>query len=92
MLNRIRTRAGLENLDQASAIANYGDVDSAIFHERSIELSFEGHRWFDLVRTNRAIEIMQPINGLSDPANLVWPIHEDAINRNPNLEQNSFYQ
>ena len=92
LLNRIRTRAGLENLDQASAIANYGDVDSAIFHERSIELSFEGHRWFDLVRTDRAIEIMQPINGLSDPANLVWPIHEDAINRNPNLEQNSFYR
>ena len=51
-----------------------------------------GHRWFDLVRTGKAIEVMNPINGLSDEANLVWPIHEDALNRNPNLEQNAFYK
>ncbi|MFD2826664.1 RagB/SusD family nutrient uptake outer membrane protein [Leeuwenhoekiella polynyae] len=92
LLNRIRTRAGLPDLDEADAIAAYGDVQSAILHERSIELSYEGHRWFDLLRTDKAIEVMQPINGLSDAANLVWPIHEDALNRNPNLDQNSFYQ
>ncbi|TBW28627.1 RagB/SusD family nutrient uptake outer membrane protein [Gramella sp. KN1008] len=92
LLNVIRKRAGLSELDEAEAIAMYGDVESAILHERLIELSFEGHRWFDLVRTGRAIDVMQPINGLSDEGNLVWPIHEDALNRNPNLEQNSFYQ
>lgn len=91
-LNIIRERAGLSELDEAAAIAMYGDVESAILHERLIELSFEGHRWFDLVRTGRAIDVMQPINGLNDEGNLVWPIHEDALNRNPNLEQNSFYQ
>ena len=92
LLNTIRVRAGLPNLDEASAINLYGDVESAILHERLIELSFEGHRWFDLVRTGKAIEVMNPINGLGDEANLVWPIHEDAINRNPSLVQNSFYQ
>ncbi|MDO6518574.1 RagB/SusD family nutrient uptake outer membrane protein [Zobellia uliginosa] len=91
LLNIIRTRAGLAELTQDDAISTYGDVASAILHERSIELSFEGHRWFDLVRTGKAIEVMNPINGLSDEANLVWPLHEDALNRNPKLVQNAFY-
>ncbi|MFD2597192.1 RagB/SusD family nutrient uptake outer membrane protein [Sphingobacterium griseoflavum] len=92
LLNTIRRRAGLEALDVASATSLYGDLVSAILHERSIELCFEGHRWFDLVRTGRAIETMQPINGLSSAENIFWPIHEDAINRNPNIEQNDFYK
>lgn len=92
LLNLIRERAGLSELDEQQAIDMYGTVESAILHERFIELSFEGYRWFDLVRTGKAIEVMEPINGLSDERNLVWPIHEDALNRNPNLEQNSFYQ
>ena len=92
LLNLIRERAGLPKLDEQEAISLYGDVESAILHERLIELSFEGHRWFDLVRTGRAIDVMQPVNGLSDEANLVWPIHLDALNRNPELEQNLFYR
>lgn len=92
LLNSIRNRAGLTGLDEATAAQSYGDVTAAIMHERSIELCYEGHRWFDLVRTDKAIEVMQPINGLSDPRNILWPIHEDAINRNPNLVQNEFYR
>ncbi|MBT29456.1 MAG: RagB/SusD family nutrient uptake outer membrane protein [Thalassobius sp.] len=92
LLNTIRDRAGLPELNQADAESMYGSVEAAILHERSIELSYEGHRWFDLVRTGNAIDVMQPINGLSDEGNLLWPIHEDAINRNPNIEQNQFYR
>lgn len=92
LLNTIRKRAGITELTLADANGLYGDLESAILHERLIELSFEGHRWFDLVRTGKAISTMNPINGLSDEANLVWPIHEDAINRNPSLEQNDFYK
>ncbi len=63
----------------------------AILHERSVELCFEGHRWFDLVRTGKAISTMGPINGLSDEDNLVWPVHQNSLNKNPNMTQNSFY-
>ena len=92
LLNRIRTRAGIPafaTVDEAEAM--YGDLESAILHERSIELCFEGHRWFDLVRTGRAISTMNPINGLSNEPNLVWPISINSLRKNPNLEQNEYY-
>ncbi|MGJ1269284.1 RagB/SusD family nutrient uptake outer membrane protein [Sphingobacterium spiritivorum] len=92
LLNRIRRRAGLSVMDEASANNLYGNLVNAILHERSIELCFEGHRWFDLVRTGKAISTMKPINGLADERNLVWPIHESAVLRNPNLNQNEFYK
>src|SRR5690606_37166359 len=92
LLNQIRRRAGLEVMDASSANNLYGSLVGAILHERSIELSFEGHRWFDLVRTGLAIPTMRPINGLSDERNIVWPIFETTILRNPNLEQNEFYK
>ena len=93
LLNTIRTRAGLTAFPTiADAIAKYGDLESAILQERSVELCFEGHRWFDLVRTEKAILTMKPLNGLSDARNLVWPIHINALNKNPNLVQNDFYK
>ncbi len=47
-LNLVRTRAGLGD--------PVGDLKEAIFKERRVELAFENKRWFDLVRTGRAIE------------------------------------
>lgn len=92
LLNAIRTRAGLKPFEsQAEAAAEYGDLESAILHERSIELCFEGQRWFDLVRTGKAISTMKPINGLSDPGNLLWPLAQSVRNKNPNLIQNDYY-
>ncbi len=46
-LNKIRTRAGLDN----STASSQGEVRQAIQDERRLELAFEGQRWFDLVRT-----------------------------------------
>ncbi|MEN6618043.1 MAG: RagB/SusD family nutrient uptake outer membrane protein [Rikenellaceae bacterium] len=94
LLEPIRRRAGLTPalLTEAQAIAMYGTVEDAILHERSIELCYEGHRWFDLVRTGKAISTMNPINGLSDVKNLVWPISNTTIDQNPNIVQNEFYR
>jgi hypothetical protein len=93
LLNKIRTRAGLIPYNtEAEAIAAYGDLESAILHERSIELCFEGHRWFDLVRTGKAISTMKPLNGLSDEKNLVWPVSTTSLQKNPNLVQNEYYK
>ncbi|QCE41647.1 RagB/SusD family nutrient uptake outer membrane protein [Psychroserpens sp. NJDZ02] len=50
LLDDIRTRAGLNSL--TGTISSQADVRQAIADERRLELAFEGHRWFDLVRTN----------------------------------------
>ncbi len=94
LLDPIRKRAGITptTLTEAQAVALHGSVLNTILHERSIELCFEGHRWFDLVRTDKAISTMKPINGLSDVKNLVWPIHENTLNMNPQIEQNEYYK
>ncbi|WP_199271509.1 RagB/SusD family nutrient uptake outer membrane protein [Cellulophaga sp. L1A9] len=49
LLDPIRTRAGLNSL--TGTISSQSDVRTAIANERRVELAFEGHRWFDLVRT-----------------------------------------
>ena len=53
-LNQVRTRAGLA----ASAETNQAALRAIIAHERKIELAFENKRWFDLVRTGKAVEVM----------------------------------
>lgn len=72
-LNQVRNRAGLEaysGLSQEEAREN-------IYLERRLELSFEGHRWFDLVRTGRALSVMEP-QGMK-PYMTVFPIPLNQI-------------
>ncbi|QMU28563.1 RagB/SusD family nutrient uptake outer membrane protein [Adhaeribacter radiodurans] len=49
-LNQVRSRAGLGEAQ--------GDLREAIYQERRVELAFENKRWFDLVRTGRAIDVI----------------------------------
>lgn len=61
LLDDIRTRAGLTSL--TGTVTSQADVRQAIADERRLELAFEGHRWFDLVRTGTVnAEMEQTIN------------------------------
>ncbi len=55
MLNKIRERAGLDELESLTA----DEFQQAVSNERRYELAEEGHRWFDLVRHNQYVETIQ---------------------------------
>ncbi|HEY0272541.1 MAG TPA: RagB/SusD family nutrient uptake outer membrane protein, partial [Chitinophaga sp.] len=69
-----------------------------IANERRQELAFEGHRWFDLVRTGKAIEVMNAVkdgqgNKLYNVPDyrVIMPIPQQQIDLNPKLTQNPSY-
>ncbi|HTF19495.1 MAG TPA: RagB/SusD family nutrient uptake outer membrane protein [Chryseolinea sp.] len=66
-LNLVRHRAGL--LDAQ------GDILQAIYQERRVELAFENKRWFDLVRTGKAVETITAYGNRikSNPEDYYYP-------------------
>ncbi|MGZ3755887.1 MAG: RagB/SusD family nutrient uptake outer membrane protein [Mucilaginibacter sp.] len=61
-LDMVRTRAGMPTYAVSSLTApyntNYPTLKLAILHERRVELAFEHHRWFDLLRTFNDAELV----------------------------------
>lgn len=58
VLNKVRTRAGLNELT-ASQISDESDFVDLLLRERRREFCFENQRWWDLVRTDRAYDVMK---------------------------------
>ncbi|NQX40637.1 Starch-binding associating with outer membrane [Pedobacter steynii] len=63
LLNQIRKRAGLAvksfgNPIPALNVSNQAEFRTAMDQERKVELAFENHRWYDLVRTGTAIPVL----------------------------------
>ena len=56
-LNQVRKRAGLADKTTAQ-LSTQDAFRQAVAQERRVELAFENHRWFDLLRTGKATEVM----------------------------------
>lgn len=54
-INPVRQRAELAPLPAGLSQDAFRD---AVYHEERVELAFENHRWFNLLRTDRAMEVM----------------------------------
>ena len=81
-LNILRTRAKAP----AITLTSQADILLAVEQERRIELAFEGHRWYDLVRTGRAQAVMSAFSPNWNSRYELWPIPQSEILRNPGLQ------
>jgi starch-binding outer membrane protein, SusD/RagB family len=85
-LNMVRLRAGLPG----TAANSQSALLSAIEEERRLEFAFEGHRWFDLVRTGRAVDVLLTVTD-EDQTLFPIPLSEMLTNTNPGMYQNPGY-
>ncbi|MCT4589367.1 MAG: RagB/SusD family nutrient uptake outer membrane protein [Carboxylicivirga sp.] len=90
-INKVRGRAGLENLKNLSK----SEFNAAVLQERRMELAFEGQRWFDLIRVENGqwgLDFLHSIGKTNASAkHLLFPIPQKEIDNNPNLKQNPGY-
>lgn len=93
-LNMTRRRGFGYQTTEASPV-DLQTTDKAQFalmveQERRVELAFENHRWFDLIRTGRAVEVMRSKGFSLNETNLICPIPQKQIDVNPKLTQNDY--
>jgi hypothetical protein len=88
----VRSRAGLAALPNGLSDAAWL---AAMYKERRLELGFEMHRWYDLLRhpdTNYFITVMTAVGKTNISAkHRYMPIPQGERDKNPNLTQNPGY-
>ena len=90
-LNIVRRRAGLPNV----AGLSQDEMREKIIHERRMELAFEGHRWFDMIRIdggNYALNFLHRIGKTrATKERLLFPIPQTEMDANTLMTQNPGY-
>lgn len=93
LLNQVRKRAGLAD----ATASTQADLRAAIELERRLEFIGEGHRWFDLLRSGKAVQVMndwfKSIGKLItiNSNRLLMPIPQSQIDTDPAIKQNPGY-
>ena len=89
-LYEVRCRAGLTNRSTIEGLSQM-QMREKIIHERRMELAFEGHRWFDMIRykDNYALNFLHSIGKTAATSkHLLLPIPTQEREANPKLTQN----
>lgn len=95
-LNRVRNRAGLDDLTPGLSREQFRD---SVYLDRELELVYEYQRWFDLIRQKDASGNPSFVQKLHDAGktnavdrNRWFPIPQVEIDNNPLLEQNPLWK
>lgn len=89
-INIVRARAGLPALNPAAYTKE--SLRDAILQERIWEFCEEGQAYFDLKRMNAIAKRMTPLGITTSEKHYVFPIPQNELDVNPNLEQNEAYK
>lgn len=87
-LNRVRERVKLPPIGLGALTPQ--EIIDTIFNERSLELAFEGKRYFDVIRFGKENQYLVPL-GFKEETQGLWPIPEKVIAQNPGMQQNITY-
>ena len=92
-LNMIRTNRGLREVSFKKDFGNNREsLIAEIFEERRRELMGEGWRWYDLVRRQKLMKDNEAFLRLISSGGIYWPVSEDIITANSQIEQNEFWK
>lgn len=96
MLNKVRRR-GFGYQSTETTPVDISTADKVVFRdkvlqERRVELAFEGQRWFDLIRTGRAVEIMKSKGFKINDTQLICPIPQKQVDINPGVMVQNTYR
>lgn len=106
IVNSIRSRVGYVKDANIDVDASDKDaVENLILDERQLEFFGEGQRWFDLMRTGKLVEVMDPVyrvrqeeagvavTGFGNEGTKYWPIYYREFESNTALkgDQNEPY-
>ena len=96
MLNKVRRRGfGYQSTETSPVDISTADKVSfrdKVLQERRVELAFEGQRWFDLIRTGRAVEIMKSKGFKINETQLICPIPQKQVDINPDVMVQNTYR
>jgi len=90
MLNTIRLRAGISTYNSSNLVSQQA-FREAVEKERRLELAFEGHRFFDLRRTNRMTTVLPAIGTLTTDCKGYFPIPQSELDLNSKMTPNEGY-
>lgn len=102
VVNQVRKRAcdengdGVDDPEGSTPLPDFSGLTQeefreAVWEERRMELCFEGHHRWDLLRTDRFLEVMQASGRNPEARHLLFPIPLLEIQANPLLIQNEGY-
>ncbi|WP_339904399.1 RagB/SusD family nutrient uptake outer membrane protein [uncultured Cyclobacterium sp.] len=93
-INQVRMRAYGDQFDNyAFTSGTVEENNEIILEERLRELAFEGKRWWDLVRFDKAIEMLPTLSEQANPEQkILWPISTSVLSLENKVTQNPGYE
>lgn len=97
LINSVRTARQLPLATDEDFGSTFSDQIDFLLVERQLELFGEGKRWWDLVRNDKAVEVMTPILIEREITpftqnRIIWPIFRQHLLENDLLIQNEGWQ